>query len=229
MKSDLSHLKYCLPVIQPSVGAVIDQIKAAPHDYQIIEVWLDYVTDITVEGLEKILHSIKEATPLILFRRQNLDHMHLTAERRMELIKALPDTVMLDFDIRHQQHDILQCRQARPDLTLILSSHNYQQTPSDEELGHIIDEMERAGATIYKFSTFCQSEHDALRLMNLLLKLRAAGKRATVLGMGPHGKATRVIGPLWGSEIAYAPYDMANSSAPGQLSLQQLSSILREL
>jgi 3-dehydroquinate dehydratase-1 len=84
-------------------------------------------------------------------------------------------------------------------------------------------------ATIYKFSTFCQTPADALKLLQLQLELRSQNKRHTVLGMGADGLITRLFGPLWGSEIAYAPQVMANSSAPGQLTLEELQRLLEQL
>lgn len=229
MMSPFSDLKYCLPIIKSDLADVIDDITAASKEYQIIEVWLDYVNELTPEKLAIIVKSINRGIPLFLFRRQNFDQIQMPFEKRCEYLKALPPTAWIDLDIRQQSAEVSWCRQHRPDLFLITSFHDYQATPADSELRAIAAEMQTAGAGIYKFSTFCQSEHDALRLMSLLLDLKSAGKRATVLGMGVHGKATRVIGPLWGSEIAYAPQDMANSSAPGQLSLKQLSAILKEL
>lgn len=229
MKSDLSHLKLCLPIIQASVADVLDDITAASKDYQIIEIWLDYVEDLRKETVATLLQPITRAIPLLLFRRQKLETIRMPLELRCDIMRELPVTAWLDLDVRHQREEINWCREHRPDLSLVISYHNYDETPSDTELRSIVAEMDQAGATIFKFSTFCQSRHDALRLMSLLLELKEQGRRTTVLGMGEQGKATRIIGPLWGSEIAYAPQDVANSSAPGQLSLKQLSAIFKEL
>jgi 3-dehydroquinate dehydratase-1 len=85
------------------------------------------------------------------------------------------------------------------------------------------------GAHIIKIATFCTTQRDALRLLSLLIDLREAGKRCVVLGMGKHGTITRVFGPQWGSEIAFAPVLADQRSAPGQITLDRLDTIMQAL
>jgi 3-dehydroquinate dehydratase type I len=71
----------------------------------------------------------------------------------------------------------------------------------------------------------CQTEQDALRLLQLLLELKAKNQRCIILGMGEHGITTRIFGTLWGNELIFAPETLAEQSAPGQLTRQQLDNI----
>jgi 3-dehydroquinate dehydratase-1 len=111
----------------------------------------------------------------------------------------------------------------------ILSYHNYSATPKYEELQAIAARAQDFGAHITKLSTFCVTQHDALRLLSLLLDLRQNGRRCIVLGMGEHGLITRIFGPSWGNELSFAPLEVAQGSAPGQIPLDKLDSILQAL
>lgn len=222
-------LTICLPIVLDSTEKVIDAISGAPDDYTMIEVWLDYITDLSERNLDRVLKAIGSRTPLLLFRRSNLEPIQIPFEQRTSYLASLPNSVWIDLDVSQQSDEIEWCRAHRKDLPLVLSYHNYQFTPAIEKLRELAIRMKTYGATVAKFSTFCQEEADALRLMSLLLEIRATGQRAAVLGMGAAGVLTRVVGHLLGSSIAYAPVDVANSSAPGQLTLRQLQTILREL
>jgi 3-dehydroquinate dehydratase type I len=114
-------------------------------------------------------------------------------------------------------------------VNLIASYHNYQETPDTLQLRRIIDIMKPYRPAVYKLSTLCQTEEDALRLLQQLLELKAKGVRAIVSGMGGPGAVTRVFGALWGNEMVFAPLSEEGRSAPGQLTRQQLETIFKEL
>jgi 3-dehydroquinate dehydratase len=65
--------------------------------------------------------------------------------------------------------------------------------------------------------------------MSLLIDLREAGRKCIVLGMGKHGTITRVFGPMWGNEMSFTPIEAAEKSAPGQITIDKLDSIMQAL
>jgi 3-dehydroquinate dehydratase type I len=89
--------------------------------------------------------------------------------------------------------------------------------------------MESWGAHIVKISTQCTTQREALRLLSLLIDLREAGQKCIVLGMGKHGVITRVFGTVWGNELTFAPVELSNRSAAGQLTVDKLDSIMQAL
>jgi 3-dehydroquinate dehydratase type I len=149
---------------------------------------------------------------------------------RFDIFKTLSrKQVLVDLDISSQVEDITRLQSERLALKTILSYHNYQLTPSDTELRSITERIAGWGAHITKISTFCSIQRDALRLLSLLIDLREAGRRCIVLGMGKHGVITRVFGAQWGNEISFAPIDINQRSAPGQIALDKLDSIMQAL
>lgn len=234
MNPQKNILRICLPIIQDSVASVLAIIEQAPSSYQIFEIWADYVLDFSPSSIADLLRACGDRELLFLFRRQNSVAPRLPLSQRLALIETLishqqSQSIAIDFDIHTQREEIEWLSTQTYTNTVILSYHNYQETPATSELDAISAEMWNHNATISKFSTFCQSPEDALRLLELLVTLRKNDRRCTVLGMGAYGLITRVFGPLWGSEIAYAPQVMAHSSAPGQLTLSELQELLEKL
>lgn len=51
---------------------------------------------------------------------------------------------------------------------LIVSSHNYEKTPSAEELGNLVAQMQEAGADIVKIATTATEIVDVARMFQIL-------------------------------------------------------------
>ena len=147
--------------------------------------------------------------------------------------RMLADTALqqayVDLDISVQAEEIAQIQAEKLAIKTILSYHNYSLTPSDTELRSITERMKDWGAHILKISTYCSIQRDALRLLSLLIDLREGGNRSIILGMGKHGVITRVFGTAWGNEMIFAPIDTSSLSAPGQLTVDKLDSIIQAL
>jgi len=221
--------KYCLPIIKRTRNEVQHTIEANLERYRYFEVWLDYVEDID-PGFAATLVGLFPNRLVMLFRRQNLEPMLMAPEQRFAIMQTLSrKPVLVDFDISVQAEEITRIQAERMPLKTILSYHNYSLTPSDTELRSITSRMEDWGAHIMKISTYCSIQRDALRLLSLLIDLREGGHRSIVLGMGKHGVITRVFGTMWGNEMTFAPVDVAARSAPGQITVDKLDSIIQAL
>jgi 3-dehydroquinate dehydratase-1 len=156
--------------------------------------------------------------------------MKLSPDMRFKIISTLSrKQVLVDMDITMQADDIGRLNAARTPVKSILSYHNFSQTPSDTALRSIVARMKGWNAHIIKIATHCTTQRDALRLLSLLIDLRESGQRAIVLGMGKHGIITRVFGSVWGNEMAFAPLEVAQRSAAGQITVDKLDSIMQAL
>lgn len=221
--------KYCLPIIKRKRSEVQATIEANIDRYRYLEVWLDYVEDID-PGFAASLVGLYPHRLVMIFRRQNLEPMKIDPETRFEMLSTLArKQVLVDLDVSVQAEEITRIQAERLSIKTILSYHNYSLTPSDTELRSMTERIDGWGAHITKIATFCTIQRDALRLMSLLIDLREAGRKCIVLGMGKHGTITRVFGPLWGNEMSFAPLDVSQRSAPGQISIEKLDSIMQAL
>jgi 3-dehydroquinate dehydratase I len=105
---------------------------------------------------------------------------------------------------------------------VIVSFHDFQKTPSFDELKGIATKAAKHG-TIVKISAMVKSNDD----IAILEKLLGGGLDVPlcVIGMGAFGTKTRITFPAAGSCLTYGYLD--TPAAPGQLSAEMLSEQVR--
>jgi len=223
------NISYCLPIIKNTAAEVLETIRRNDADYSYFEVWLDYINEVD-ESFMKELVELAGGKLILLFRRQNLEDIHMPLQQRLAMLDSLTGTVAtVDLDITVQTAELDYLMEHDSGIRTIVSYHNYRETPDTVRLEEIIGTMDRYRPGVYKLSAMCGSYEDALRLLDQLLKLKAKERAAIVLGMGAFGQVTRVFGTLWGNEMTFAPLDKSEQSAPGQLTKRQLENIFKEL
>lgn len=109
---------------------------------------------------------------------------------------------------------------------LVISFHEFEETPDQATLDAIIAECDRYG-DIAKVATYADDRSDCLRILTAIDTATKNGIRAAGIAMGELGSHTRIIGPLYGSKLGYAPLESDTSDyAPGQVSLHRLDSLI---
>lgn len=220
-------INYCLPVIKNTKEEVLQIIQQNLNDYDFFEVWLDYIQDLDQAFIDFLINQYEEKL-ILLFRRQNLEDVKMDADLRQKLIwQVASSKALIDLDVFNQAQELnyIKERNIRPNL--IISCHNYTETPTLEELKKIVENMEEFNPNIYKVACFCNSDEDALKLLNLLMELKQKNLKFIVLGMGAEGLVTRIVGSLWGNEIAFAPKTLEEKSAEGQLTKSDLVELFK--
>ncbi len=221
--------KYCLPIIKSQKSEVLEDIDSSQNEYSYFEVWLDYIDDLDEAFIRQLVELLHDKL-ILLFRRQNLETIKMSLEQRFTILDLLKDAeTLIDLDVSVQADELDHIKKNDLSIKTIASYHNYHETPATAQFKTIIGIMERYQPSIYKLATLCNSHDDALRLLAQLLELKSQGKRVIIVGMGNNGMATRILGTLWGNEMAFAPKSIAEQSAPGQLTRNQLETILTEL
>ncbi len=221
--------KYCLPIFKSKKEEVLEVIRSNIAEYSYFEVWLDYIDDLDETFIKELMELLQEKL-ILLFRRQNLEKVKLELEKRIRVISLLGNSEsLIDLDVFDQKDELEYIKNAQLEIKTIVSYHDYEKTPESEKLKEILDTMNKYKPTIYKVSTMCTKEIDALRLLQFLLELKERNLKYIVLGMGKSGMITRIFGTLWGNEMIFAPRVAIEQSAPGQLTRDQLEAIFKEL
>ncbi|MDW8237175.1 MAG: type I 3-dehydroquinate dehydratase [Aquificaceae bacterium] len=177
----------------------------------IIELRLDLFEDKSYQSLDKMLIAIKDiGLKSILTPRGENEELY---------IKFIDLCDYIDIDIKLTQI-ISKVRELRKRTEIIVSYHNFEQTPPDWVVKEIHRQAIRFGADIVKLALMSQSYEDTVRFLCLSKTLHG---RKILISMGQYGIASRMVGFLFGSEISFAY--ISEPSAPGQLSLKELSHI----
>lgn len=107
------------------------------------------------------------------------------------------------------------CREAG--VRLVLSHHDFERTPAAGEILARLVESRRRGADIAKVAVTAHDPGDVLTLLAAAWEARSetVGIPVIAIAMGAEGSLSRVVGPLFGSDLSFAAATAA--SAPGQI------------
>ena len=108
---------------------------------------------------------------------------------------------------------------------VIISYHNFEETPERYELEHIIIQSELMGAERVKLATMANSVIDNSRILSLY----ETHTNLITFCMGKIGMITRVTAPFLGAEFTFAALNRKLATAPGQLTFEELTDIYETL
>ena len=112
-------------------------------------------------------------------------------------------------------------------IAILFSSHDFDHTPPAEEMMRRFELMSAWGADIAKLAVMPQTAEDVLALMKTGWQASARmAERCPIvaISMGKLGAISRVSGRVFGSCMTFAT--VQNASAPGQLSVEAIRSML---
>ena len=111
---------------------------------------------------------------------------------------------------------------------VVLSSHDFQKTPSENELYRRLFLMESMGGDLAKLAVMPNCEQDVLTLLSATRKAAdALNVPVITMSMGRLGAVSRISGRLTGSCMTFGT--AGEESAPGQLPAKTLKHILETL
>ena len=109
----------------------------------------------------------------------------------------------------------------------VASCHDFDKTPSDEEMLALFRLMSETGADILKLAVMPRTEEDVERLLKVTRTAGQSLPRLITMSMGEKGKISRITGELTGSFMTFGTAGV--SSAPGQIPAALLRSALQNI
>ena len=232
--------KICVPIVGRTRNEIIDEAKeilALPAD--LVEWradWFENVFDF--EQVESVLNSLREILgkkPVLFTFRTAKEGGERTIEDityialnkvaaesgKVDLLDVelfAGDTVVDEvLNIAHQNH-----------VKVIASNHDFEKTPSKEEMISRLQKMEEMGADILKIAVMPKSSKDVLTLLSTTEEMHELTEKPVVtMSMSDIGVVSRVSGELFGSAITFGAAGKA--SAPGQIPAEELRNVLEIL
>jgi 3-dehydroquinate dehydratase-1 len=112
---------------------------------------------------------------------------------------------------------------------VILSHHDFEQTPADREVESLFDQMAALSTGVVKVVTLAQRMEDNISLLNLIGRGRNRGIQVVSFCLGPLGRISRLACLLMGGAFTYAALERGAEAAPGQLTLAKMRQLLELL
>lgn len=231
----------CLPLVAGDTKSLIEQARAnAVLEPDAIEWRVDSFEKAEYPAeMRSALQALREEIgdiPLIFtcryIKEGGLREISQAARRGI-IFEALrsKEVDIIDFEISNGEELIAEVKEAtdQAGAKLILSYHNFQQTPEEEFLYNKLLEAAQLGADIAKMAVMPNNYSDVLKIMNATLRAReeALDIPLITMAMGEIGKVTRIAGGFFGSDLTFAVGK--ESSAPGQVPVADLRSVWKVL
>jgi 3-dehydroquinate dehydratase-1 len=194
---------------KPHVAGIIDSTDSFNAALRLHATDLDFF-EIRVDAFagreEDILAKLpKLKLPLIITVRHSLEgglHSLSTQKRRICFEKFMPYAALIDVELRSARSlKGIIARAREKNVSVILSYHNFQTTPSAARLDSLVKAAHKAGADIFKIATVVSTPADIAALLSLA---HARQKLPlSLMGMGPFGKVSRLVFAQAGSVLNY--------------------------
>jgi 3-dehydroquinate dehydratase-1 len=221
--------RVCVSVPPKTVGEAFDLIqKSEAQNADLIEVRLD---SLTVHDRIADIPS-RSKTPLIATIKSVEQHGKFSGtetERQKILVDAAKNGftyVDMDLGISNRTELISSLHSAGA--KVIVSFHDFDKTPTVEQLNEILDKEVALGADVCKIITTARTVKDNLTTLNFVSE---ASKKAKIVcfAMGELGKQSRLVSPVFGAFFTFACLDEKRKTAKGQLTIKEMNSAYEAL
>ncbi|WP_400243160.1 type I 3-dehydroquinate dehydratase [Niallia sp. JL1B1071] len=213
-------------------------LKELPID--IIEWRGDYFSEVdeigsVIDALHVIRNTIGNIPLLFTFRTADEGgERQIEKEAYFLLNKRVVETGLVDlldmelFTDEEAMKEVIKLAHGQQ-IKVVLSNHDFEITPSKEEILSRLQKAQQLGADIPKIAVMPQSVKDVLTLLDATATMKeiAADLPIVTMAMGGKGAVSRMAGEIFGSAITFAAAKKA--SAPGQIPIEELRNILNIL
>jgi 3-dehydroquinate dehydratase type I len=220
--------KLCIPIVETTVGKALIAIKAANRWADLIELRVDYLREVKLSPLFE-----NRQKPFIVTNRRREEGGKYRGEERKRL-SVLQEAIGLradyiDVELATERSSVQSLIRNKKETQVILSFHDFQETPSLKELRRLFGQMIRLGADVIKIVPFARSWEDNLSILSLIPFAREKKQKIVAFCMGEKGKISRIISPFLGAAWTYASLNKSMASAPGQLTVRELKDIWEKI
>ena len=183
------------------------------------EIRFDFVSPGRMQAAIDIVRGIRSKAVFTLRSKDQGGKFTGSEQERIEWLKKLaeqkPMLLDVELDTIKENDELADFLEKTP---ILVSWHDFQQTPPSDELADILSEM-RIYSNYVKVVTTAKSVEDSLRLLELYE--RTTGLHPVIFAMGDAGIVSRILCTIVGN----APFtytSLEKAVAPGQLTVKQM-------
>jgi len=218
--------KICIIIRESTPEKIAAAILRSRSLAGFLELRLDYLDRALITGnLLKEWIQLAQVPVIVTFRRKpNGGEFEGSASEQLEVLRmalaAGADYIDLEIETAEGalQGDLSPLRGGKS--RLIVSYHNFKETPSDLEA--VFSRISHLRPDIVKVATLARSFSDNFSLFRMAELARSREVEVIVAAMGEAGGISRILGPSHGSLLTYASLERGRESAPGQFTVHEL-------
>lgn len=230
-------------IIVPLVGKTEDEILSAASqakhlDCDVIEWRIDFYEEVTnPEKVATLSKEVKQAAGkpvLVTFRTAKEGGvLEISDDLYFDIYRAVltdGQADLIDLELFMPEGPVQETIALAHErgTKIVMCNHDFDATPSKEEIVRRLTLMEEKNADICKIAVMPQSNQDVLTLLQATAERYAKSSRPLItMSMGALGMVSRVSGEVFGSSATFGA--AAQASAPGQVPVSELRSILSTL
>jgi 3-dehydroquinate dehydratase I len=218
--------RVCVSIARETVEQGLAVARGISSLADVIEIRLDALKRIEVAPFMTQLTS-----PLLFTNRPIWEGGNFAGEEQARIAPLLDAVsqgaryVDLELKAPDSSHQALLEMTNSTSCQLILSWHNFQDTPSQAELVGRLATIQDKGAHIAKIVTMAHDYHDVLRVLTLQEEAARMDIPLIAFCMGQPGVISRVATMDLGGYMTYCAVSDSEATAPGQLSVAVLRQI----
>jgi 3-dehydroquinate dehydratase type I len=220
--------KICIPIVETTMGKALRSIKEVNRWADLIELRVDYL-----RGVKLALLLENRQKPFIVTNRKREEGGKYkgTERERLGVLRRAIDLGADYIDVEFTTgRSILQgLIRDKKETQVILSFHDFRETPSLKELQRLSGKMIQLGADVIKIVPFARSLGDNLNILSLIPFVKEKKQKIVAFCMGERGKISRIFSPFLGAAWTYASLNQSKASAPGQLTIRELRVIWEKM
>nr|UIP35189.1 bifunctional 3-dehydroquinate dehydratase/shikimate dehydrogenase 1 [Leucojum aestivum] len=219
----------CAPLVAKTASEMRREMEAVKSQLaDVVEIRLDHLASFDPKKDLEFLIKDRPLPVLITYRPKWEGGQYEGDDfKRFEVLQLAMELgaeyVDIELQVAQEFSDFISGK--RPKSTkLIVSSHNYQCTPSIEDLGSLVARIQAVGADIVKIATFAVDICDVARMFQVLVHCQVP---MIGLCMGERGLISRLLCPKFGGYLTFGTLCAGKESAPGQPTLSDLLNVYR--
>ncbi|MCK9229865.1 MAG: type I 3-dehydroquinate dehydratase [Syntrophales bacterium] len=215
----------CLSLEPSTTGEALGMMRQAFSMADMVELRLDAFRELDLDRLMAnvagpVLVTNRSRTEGGRFEGTERERCYLI-DRAMALGADYAD-IELSTDAGLLEDLVNRARGGRTGTRVILSFHDFEKTPSLEELLAIAGKAFDRGAHMAKLAVMARTMEDNITILNLVSLLRKRKLPVAAFCMGERGRISRLAAPLFGSAITFASLERGGESAPGQFTVEEV-------
>ena len=230
--------KICVPIVGKTREEIVkaaEEIRTLPVD--VVEWRADWYeeifeADVVLDVLQELRRILGEFPLLFTFRtkkeggEKEIDEKNYRTLNQLAAESGLADLIDVEvFSGDEVVNDLVRTAHEN-EVKVIGSNHDFEKTPSKEEIIRRLQKMQELDVDLPKIAVMPRKKEDVLTLLAATEEMnrKYADRPIITMSMAGDGVISRVCGEVFGSALTFGAAGQA--SAPGQIGVKELRQIL---